>query len=223
MKRPSLLIFDVNETLLDLNKVKSAIQEAFQNDAAFSIWFSTLLQYSMVESICNTYHGFGEIGKATLKMTAKKLDVNIKDGKISEILNLITQLPPHPDVEKSLKSLKSEGFQLVALTNGSTEALKAQMKYSGLTSYFKKLFSVEEVRSFKPEAKTYQHVLQKMNRSAYDCMMIAAHPWDLAGAKAVGMQTAFIEREGQIYYPLMQKADFHVKDLKELVEVLGEL
>jgi 2-haloacid dehalogenase len=218
MNKPQLLIFDVNETLLDLGKIKSAIHQVFQNEDAFSIWFSTLLQYSMVESICNTYHGFGEIGKATLKMTAKKLKVDITDDEISGILDLITQLQPHPDVKGGLKNLKSNGFLLVALTNGSLEALNAQMKYAGLTPYFDKLYSVEEVKSFKPQGKTYQYVLSDMNCKAENAMMIAAHPWDIAGAKAVGMQTAFIERKGQIYYPLMEKADFHVTNLKELAE-----
>ncbi len=80
MNKPQLLIFDVNETLLDLGKIKSAIHQVFQNEDAFSMCFSTLLQYSMEESICNTSHGFGEIGKATLKMTAKNLKVDITDG-----------------------------------------------------------------------------------------------------------------------------------------------
>jgi 2-haloacid dehalogenase len=220
MKKPQLLIFDINETLLDLHKVKSAINEVLQNKYAFSIWFTTLLQYSMVESICNSYHGFGEIGKSTLKMTAEKLGIHISDDKISEILKLITQLPPHQDVQNGLRNLKSYGFHLVALTNGSTEALKAQMKYANLTKFFDRLFSVEEVQSFKPQALTYRHVLKEMNHPPEESMMIAAHPWDLAGAKAVGMQTAFIERPGQIYYPLLKEADYMVKDLEELTDHL---
>lgn len=220
MNSPQLLIFDVNETLLDLDKIQSAIRQVFQNEDAFSIWFSTLLQYSMVESICNSYHGFGEIGKATLKMTGKKLKININEEEISEILDLITQLPPHYDVKQGLKNLKSKGFFLVALTNGSSKALNAQMEYAGLTSYFDRLFSVEEVQSFKPQSKTYQYVLDGTNFKAENAMMIAAHPWDIAGAKAVGMKTAFIERTGQIYYPLMEKADFHISDLNELAETI---
>lgn len=223
MKKPQLLIFDINETLLDLGKLKSAIQAAFNTKYAFTIWFSTLLQYSMVESICERYHGFGEIGKATLRMTAEKLNTKITDDAINEILALITQLPAHQDVKEGLKKLQDDGFQLVAFTNGTPSALKSQLKYAGLTSYFDRLFSVEEIRSFKPQAKTYQYVLDQMNIEAKHSMMVAAHPWDLAGAKNVGIQTSFIARTGQSYYPLMDQPDFYVKDLKELAKSLAKI
>ncbi|WP_296620854.1 haloacid dehalogenase type II [Marivirga sp.] len=220
MRKPKLLVFDVNETLLDLEKIKVKIQDKFQDKTSFSLWFATLLQYSMVKSITNQYHSFGEIGKSTLRMTAEKLNKNISEEEISGILSLITELPPHPEVKSALEKFQSMNYQIIALTNGSLEAVKAQMKFAGIDQYFERLFSVEEVKSFKPQPITYQYVLKEMNIAAEEALMIAAHPWDLAGAKAVGMQTAFIERPSQVYYPLLEKADFMVKNLEELVERL---
>jgi len=215
---PKLLVFDVNETLLDLQKLQLAIEGDFGNENAFNLWFSTLLQYSMVESITNQHHSFAEIGKATLQMTAKKLKRNVSDESIRTILSLITQLPPHPEVKNALAKFKSNKFRIVALTNGSIEAVKKQMRFAEISGYFERLFSVDEVQSYKPQAITYQHVLDEMNIEAKDAMMVAAHPWDLAGAKAVGMKTAFIERPSQIYYPLMTKADITVSNLEALTE-----
>ena len=220
MKKPKLLVFDVNETLLDLEKIKVKIQDKFNDETSYSLWFTTLLQYSMVESITNQYHNFGEIGKATLKMTAEKLEKNISEDEINEILALITQLPPHPDVKAALKKFQIQNYSIIALTNGSLEAVKTQMSYAGIEEYFERFYSVEQVKSFKPQAVTYQYVLNEMKMVAKDSMMIAAHPWDLAGAKTIGMQTAFIERPSQIYYPLLEKADFMVKDLEELANCL---
>lgn len=221
-KPPKLLVFDVNETLLDLQKVQLAIQSDLDNKNAFSLWFSTLLQYSMVESITNQHHSFAEIGKATLQMTAKKLKRNVSDDSIRTILNLIKQLPPHPEVKNALARFKSNDFSMVALTNGSTEAVKKQMNFAEISEYFERLFSVDEVQSYKPQAITYQHVLNEMNIEAKDAMMVAAHPWDLAGAKAVGMQTAFIERPSQIYYSLAANPDFTASNLEALFDRISE-
>lgn len=220
MTKPKLLVFDVNETLLDLKKVKNALQKQFDDTTAFNLWFNTLLQYSMVESITDHYHSFAEIGKATLKMTAATLNKNISQQEIDDILALITKLPPHPDVKTALLKLKSLDYRMIALTNGSSKALKAQMEFAGIGHCFEALFSVEELKTYKPQPATYQYVLNEMKIEPKDAMMIAAHPWDLAGAKKAGMQTAFIERNSQIYYPLMEEADVMIKDMNLLVQEL---
>ncbi|SMG12424.1 2-haloacid dehalogenase [Marivirga sericea] len=222
LNQPKLLVFDVNETLLDLQKLQQAIQNSFQDQHAFKIWFSTLLQYAMVESITSQHHSFAEIGKATLRMTAEKLGKHISDDSIASTISLITQLPPHPDVKNALAKFESNNFRIVALTNGSTDTVKKQMDYAQISEYFERLFSVEEVQSYKPQAKAYEYVLSELNIKAKDAMLIAAHPWDLAGGKAVGMQTAFIERPTQVYYPLLQAANYMVQDLQELFEVLNK-
>ena len=87
--KPRLLIFDVNETLLDLKPMKVAINHALANELAFDNWFSSLLHYSLVESISGKYQDFGSIGAATLKMTAEKFEKQISDSKINDVLSLI--------------------------------------------------------------------------------------------------------------------------------------
>ncbi|WP_375577627.1 HAD hydrolase-like protein [Marivirga tractuosa] len=77
------------------------------------------------------------------------------------------------------------------------------------------------MKSYKPQPITYQYALNEMNIEAEGSLMVAAHPWDLAGAKALGMQTAFIQRPSQIYYPLKEKADINVVNLNGLVESLS--
>ena len=51
-------------------------------------------------------------------------------------------------------------------------------------------------------------------------LMVAAHAWDLAGAKSVGLQTAFVARPGASLYPNVAKPDYWVNDLTELVKVI---
>ncbi|ERM84305.1 hypothetical protein P872_14765 [Rhodonellum psychrophilum GCM71 = DSM 17998] len=201
-KKINLLIFDVNETLLDLRPLKTAINRGFQNDTAFDQWFSLLLQYSWVETITEEFRGFGEIGKAVLEMLAEKQNKKFSAGEIENILDWIRKLPPHPDVVEGLEMLKKEGFRMVVLTNGTLEVAKEQLKYSGLDAYFEDIFSVESVKNYKPHGMNYQKVLGQMNVSATEAMMVACHAWDITGAQRAGLQGCFIARPGMVWYPL---------------------
>ena len=171
----------------------------------------------MMESIIDSFHDFGEIGQDPLQMTAENLQVSISDTDLNKVLSLITELPPHPDVIETLKKLRMENLQVVALSNSSTKGLNAQLEFAGLKDYFDYYFSVEEVRTYKPQALTYQYVLNKMQIAAEEACMVAAHSWDLAGAKAIGMSTIYVRRKQSAYYPLSEKPDLTVNDLREII------
>lgn len=218
--KPKLLIFDVNETLLDLIPLRGRINNLLGNSHAFEDWFSELIQFAMVETLTGKYSDFGDIGVATLKMTAEKFQKNISEEEIKFSLKIIKELQPHPEVKSALEALKSEGFKLVALTNGSMETLKQQMKFSRLDSIFDALYSVESVRKFKPHPDTYNHVLKAEQTKAEHAMLIAAHAWDIVGAQSTGMQTAFIKRKGKFVYPKAKKPNLICEDFDELYKKL---
>ncbi len=215
-----LLIFDVNETLLDLSPLKEKINTVLDNKQAFEIWFRTLLHYSLVETTTNSYHSFGTIGKATFKMTAQNFEVDLSESEIEDILSVIKKLPPHPDVIDGLKKLKDAGYTLVTLTNGNYPTLKEQLSYTGITEYFTEIFSVDSVNKYKPHQDAYVYVLDKMNISPKNAMLVAAHGWDIMGAQKAGLQTAFISRSGKFKYPLAQEADFTANTILDLANQL---
>jgi 2-haloacid dehalogenase len=213
-----LLIFDVNETLLDLSKIKTAINTTLNSETAFTIWFSTLLQYSLVETITGTYHPFDEIGKATLQMTARNLGTQITGDTVDNILKLMMELSPHADVQDGLSKLHHAGFRIVALTNSSLPVARQQISNAGLDYFFQGVYSVDEFRVYKPHPATYPGIARKLNVELKDCVMIAAHGWDLVGANKAGLLTAFIERKGQSVYPLSSAANFTGKDLSSVAD-----
>ncbi|WP_373495054.1 haloacid dehalogenase type II [Aquiflexum sp.] len=205
INKPKLLIFDVNETLLDLSPLKTAINNAFQNDTAFDSWFSQLLQYSLVETTTEHFQDFGTIGKAAIQMLAEKHHVHITQDEIKDLLSWIKKLPPHTDVIEGLRMLQESEFRLVALTNGTMEVAEEQLQFSGLEPFFEQTFSVESVRHYKPHGLTYLNVLRQMDIPASDAMMVACHAWDITGAQRVGLQGCFISRPGMFWYPLEKK------------------
>lgn len=214
------LIFDVNETLLDLAPLKKSINKAFKNNHLADKWFSQLLHYSLVESITGDYHDFSEIAAAVLKMNAKIESVSLSEEKISEILSPIKDLQPYPDVKKGLERLKSSGYKLMAFSNGKPEVLNDQISNSGLSEYFDLVLSVDAVKKYKPHPDSYLYALNESNSQAENTMMVAAHGWDVTGAMRAGLKTAFIERPGKTTYPLSVKPDFTASTIEKLAELL---
>jgi len=219
--KPKLLVFDVNETLLDLAPLKEKVNKLLGTTSAFEVWFSKLIQFAMVETTTGTYSDFGDIGASTLHMTAQGFSKRLLEHDIKTTLSIITKLKPHSDVIKGLELLKKEGFKLVALSNSGKKTLNIQMKHSGLESLFDRIYSVEEVKKFKPHPDPYQYLLQKEDCSPKNAMMIAAHAWDIMGAKHVGLQTAFISRSGKLLYLNTTQPDLVCDDFNELVKHLA--
>ena len=219
MTQPRLLIFDVNETLLDLKPLARRINAVLSDEHAFELWFSTLLHYSLVETVSGKHQDFSKIAKATFKMTAAKYKKVLAEEEIDSILGLITQLPAHSDVAKALAKLKNK-YTLVALTNGNSQVAKEQLNFAEIASFFDRIFSVDEAEAFKPNAKPYQFVLSKMQVDPENAMLVAAHGWDITGAQRAGLQTSFIAREGKFKYPLAEQPTYDCKDLNELVKRL---
>ncbi|MDT0642230.1 haloacid dehalogenase type II [Zunongwangia sp. F363] len=219
-KRPRLLIFDVNETLLDMSPLKESVNAALENKNAFDAWFPMLLQYSLVETITGEYHDFSEVAAATFQMLAKKWNFFFSEEEIKEVLEPVKRLPPYPDVAKGLEILQKQGLTLVALTNGKPSVATEQLKFAKIDQFFEHIWSVEVVKKYKPHASTYNFVLEQTGTSAENAMMVAAHGWDIAGAKNAGLQTAFIERAGKSLYPLAKKPDLQKPSITALAEKL---
>ncbi|MCI4669822.1 MAG: haloacid dehalogenase type II [Bacteroidia bacterium] len=221
MQKPKALFFDVNETLLDLNDLRSSISQALGGrDDLLALWFRMLLHYSLVETASGQFRPFGQIGAACLQMVAKNIGLELSSEQAMEAIKPILSLNPHPDVQSGLKRLKAAGYRMFTLTNSSFEGVRTQMANAGLTHYFEECLSVEAIQMYKPSTQVYRWAARRIGLKPEDCMMIAAHGWDVAGAMWAGMRAAFIARPGQQLYPHAPKTELETKNLSELVDKL---
>ncbi|MBU2946451.1 haloacid dehalogenase type II [Zobellia uliginosa] len=220
MKKPKLLIFDINETLLNLKPLTVAINKSLDSKHAFSLWFRTLLHYSLVETLTGNYVDFSVIGKATLQMTMQKFNKNLSEDVLDSILGNIRKLPAHEDVKEGLKILKEDGIKLVALSNSNEQLLNEQLQFAGIASFFDAIVSVQAVASYKPEPAPYKAVLSKMGISPENTIMVAAHGWDILGAKRAGLRTAFVARKGHAIYPLDGTPEIEGKTILDVAHTI---
>lgn len=216
-ERPKVLFFDVNETLLDLGPLKKSVAAALGGkEDLVSLWFTTMLQYSLVMTTGNRYEDFGDIGAATLRMVAANNSIDLDEKEAKNAISPIKSLPPHPEVKQALEDLRTENFKLVSLTNSSNEAVRTQFENAGLTDLFDEMLSIEDIGKFKPHQDTYNWASRKMGIKPEECMLIAAHGWDVAGALWANWRAAFIIRPGKQLFPLAPSPEIIETNLEKV-------
>ena len=220
VERPSLLAFDVNETLLSLAPIKAAMDDLLGAGAPVGEWFARMLHGSLVANETETYRPFGEIGVEALLTVAAKRGRPIKGEAAVEVVSLMESLPPHPEVYNALERLFDAGYPMVALTNSSTSAANAQIENAGLHPFLRRVVSVEEIGRFKPDRRPYQHAAEAMGVEPGEMMLIAAHDWDCLGALHAGARSAFVKRQGVAWSLPTVPPEVVVSDIAELAEVL---
>lgn len=218
MDMKKLIVFDVNETLLDLKALDPKFEQVFGNASVRTSWFGLVLRNSLVATITGRYDDFGKIAGAALEMTAQLHNVTLSDEDRTSIMGGIRSLPLHADVIPGLEKLTSAGFRLFTLTNSPSHVVETQLQNAGITGYFEKSFSVDAIKKFKPDAEVYQMTAKELGVPADQIRLVAAHDWDVAGALLAGCTSAFIARPGHVLNPAMPAPDIIGKDLIGVVE-----
>jgi 2-haloacid dehalogenase len=212
-----ICVFDVNETLLDLRALDPDFARVFGDASVRGQWFGQFIQSALVTIVTDSYVPFGTIGSAAFDMIVARRGLSISSDDKQSILQAITTLPPHPEVEQGLARLKKAGFKIAALTNSTQTVADKQLENAGLTQYFDKILSADSVKRLKPAKQAYEMAARSFEVETDVIRLIAAHAWDIAGALKAGCAAAFIARPGMVLDPLVEKPDIIGKNLEEVV------
>jgi 2-haloacid dehalogenase len=212
------ILFDINETILNLTSLRPKFKAAFGDEGVTATWFSMLLHTSTVCVLTDVKTDFANLAGAMLDTIAARLGVALSDVARGEILGGFASLAPHADVKPALTRLRSAGYRTVAFTNSSLNLVTSQIDNAGLTKYYDDIVSVEETGSFKPDAKVYRFVAERLNRPIGELRLVATHDWDTHGALTAGMLAAYIDRTGAPYHPLYHRPDVYAATMDDVVE-----
>jgi len=202
-----IIVFDVNETLLDVQTLSPYFEHMFGDKHALKEWFSLLLLHSEAATLAGPYFDFGTLAGATLEMIGTNRSQPVAEVEKKRILEAIVNLPPHPEVKQALGVLKKAGLRMVTLTNSSQKAVEQQVHNAGLTEFFEKSFSVDSIKRYKPAPETYGMVAASIGVEIGQLRLVAAHGWDILGAMQAGCAAAFVARKGQSLLPLVKPPD----------------
>jgi len=209
-----IIVFDVNETLLDLDSIRPTFDRIFSDPAALRLWFAHLITYSEALTLAGVYVPFTHIGGAVLRMLAATRGITISDADSAELTDRFASMPPHPEVPAALRRLRDHGFRLFTLTDNTLEISGRQLERGGVIDLFERRFSVDEtVRRHKPAQEAYHSVAAALEVDPGDICLIASHVWDTIGAQAAGWQAALILRVGNAPLDVGPQPDYIGADL----------
>jgi 2-haloacid dehalogenase len=208
-----VVVFDVNETLLDLAALDPLFERHLGAADQRKAWFGDMLVSAMTLNHIGRYASFPDIARACLATTAANAQKRLSASAEDAILEAMRALPPHPDVVPTLERLAKAGLTLAALTNSPPDTAMAQLEHAGIHGYFSELMTVAEVERLKPAREVYADAARRLRQLPEAIALVAAHPWDLAGAATSGWRTALIARSGEIPNPLYPAPDIVGADL----------
>lgn len=218
--RPGVIVFDVNETLLDLAHLRPRFEAAIGSIEPMGEWFARMLHGSLVANHTLNYRPFGVIGAEALLVVAQKRGIPLTRDEAADVVAGMLELPAHPEVPAALEDLQDRGYRLVTLTNGAAPAVAAQLSNAGIDALFERSVSVDEVSRFKPAPLVYLHAAEVLAVEPESMLMVASHDWDIVGARAAGVPGAFLARPGVVWGLPDDLPDLVAPDLAALAAML---
>jgi 2-haloacid dehalogenase len=215
-----LIVFDVNETLLDLQTMEPTFERIFGDKKDMRLWFADLILYSTALTVAGCYVPFTDIGAAVMKMLADTQGIEITEADKQELKEKFSTMPPHREVPAALRKLRDAGFRLFTLTDNLLEVQTRQLTHGGIVDLFDRCFSVDSVKVYKPSRQTYAYVEKELAVGPSQLCLIACHTWDTLGAVAAGWEAALIKRVGNDVLGVGPQPQIVGNDLNDVADQL---
>ena len=220
MKNIKAIIFDAYGTLFDVNSAAKKCKERLGDkwEGFPNYWRTTQLEYTWLRSLMRRHKDFWQITEDSLDKSMNFY--NIDNAMRSELLNLYKVLSPFTEVRDALNKLKQSNYKLAILSNGTPDLLNELVVSNGLKDIFDDIFSVEEVGIFKPDSKVYDLPINKYKIEKNEVLFLSANTWDVSGAGNYGYNTAWVNRNNNIFDKLDFEPNQQISNLSELLDLI---
>lgn len=220
-KRIKALVFDAYGTLFDVHSVISACDQSFPgHGAALSqAWRAKQLEYTWLRSLMGRYKDFWQVTESALAFACMSLGLSCPPDTRAKLMETYLHLDPFPEVQEALRALSD--YSLAILSNGSPRMLRAAVESADLKGIFSRIISVDEAKIYKPSPRVYRLAPQKLHVATSAIGFISANFWDIAGAKAFGFHTYWVNRSKAPAEELGLVPDATLSSLADLVDILN--
>jgi 2-haloacid dehalogenase len=219
---PHVIAFDIYGTVVDPGGIVGALGEAFGAKAALAarLWREKQLEFTFRRALMRRYVDFDRCTAQALSHVSGELGVELTAESTRALLDSYLRLPAYPDAEPALRTLKSAGHRIVALTNGTEKSVRALLQHAGIDGLFEMILSADTIRTFKPDPAVYD-LVPRVEGSGEHAWLVSGNPFDVIGAKAHGLKAAWVRRDpGRIFDPWEFAPDVVIRNLEELRQAL---
>ncbi|KAI9052446.1 hypothetical protein LZ554_003791 [Drepanopeziza brunnea f. sp. 'monogermtubi'] len=204
-----VIAFDLYGTLLSTESIAKELAVHFGDEKAASIaalWRRYQLEYTWRLNSMNIYKSFSDITHASLKHALAESSATLSDEDIAELMQAYDSLGTFPDVAPGLQAIAADDSIAAYVFSNGTDAMVASSVRSSPSlsphaSVFKDLITVQEIEAFKPDPQVYVHLAKRVGKASGEergeVWLVSGNPFDVVGARAVGMQAAWVDRGGK--------------------------
>ncbi|MEM0912574.1 MAG: haloacid dehalogenase type II [Pseudomonadota bacterium] len=214
----TVVAFDIYGTLIDTHGVVSLLQKIVGDQARLfsQTWRDKQLEYSFRKGLMKCYQPFSVCTAEALEYTCRIMQTSLSQDEKHRLLNQYSALPCFDDVVDGLQSLR-DTHTLVAFSNGEISAVNGLLERAGIGNFFVQVVSADEIKTFKPDPKIYHYLLERTNSTPENTWLISSNPFDVIGARAVSINTAWVKRNNaMVFDPWELKPSVIVDSLSKL-------
>jgi len=158
----------------------------------------------------------------------KEHQLELDEAAIENLMKAYDSLSIFPDVAPALKTLSSNSnIECVVFSNGTktmvSNSVNKSEELSPHASVFKNIVTVDFIRTFKPAPEVYNYLASVVGKTGKEDEMwlVSGNPFDVVGARAMGMQAAWVDRAGNGWQDMLGgEPTVVVKSLEEVADVV---
>lgn len=216
------IAFDSYGTLFQMAPLRQAAERRWpgRGDRLYQRWREKQLDYAWTYTLTGRYREFWLLSLDALANAAARLKIPLTPAAALGLLRTYLTLPAFPEVPAVLTTLAGAGLRPTILSEGSPGMLRALVRHNRLLPYLHEVISADAVRAYKPAPEPYRFLAEQLRTPAPEILFVTAHGWDIAGAGAAGLQTAWLNRDGEPLDRLGIEPDLELADLAELKSLL---
>ena len=214
------LVFDAYGTLFDVNSAAEKCKDKIGTkwEAFANFWRTTQLEYTWLRSLMKRHKNFWEVTEDSLDKSMRMFSIN--KSMRNELLNLYKILSPYPEVRGVLEDLKKKNYKLAILSNGTPALLNELVTSNKLNNLFDDLFSIEEVKVYKPDSRVYEMPIKKYNLKANEITFLSANTWDVSGGGNYGYNSIWVNRNKLEFDILDYEPKNEINNLTHLLDIV---
>jgi 2-haloacid dehalogenase len=228
MTRPEIAVFDAYGTLFDVHSAVARLADRMGPDAEriSELWRIKQLEYTWTRSLMQRYADFWQVTEEALDYTLAMFGQ--RDAALrSALLNAYRELDAYPEVHQALAGYRAAGIRVAVFSNATRPMLLAALAAAHLDDLVDALYSVHELRIFKPDVRVYAAAAEALGAAPSAIAFHSSNAWDVAGATSAGWRALWINRARRpgeypwIPAPAVSGLDLALKHVTATVPIAG--
>lgn len=216
-ERPNVVLFDVLETLIDLDPLAARLEEVGQPGIVLQPWFMRFQRDAMALTLAGDSAPFEAVAKESLRTETK---YTLSERDIEYVVDGFSTLPAFEDAVPALKKLSEAGMSVGCLTVNSPDKTRSFLEGAGLDGFVDHVVTAQDADVWKPHPDIYRFAAKRLDTPIERLALVAVHAWDCHGAKRAGATAGWCSRleykPGDVFLPADVTGD-------TLVEVADKL